>query len=236
MNTDTRDTTIGDLHRIRREIAARFAGDVFAINADARARTEASGRRIIRCSQASNKVMDPSGQSGGNKRAGCSWQPPSQLGLRYPSTVASTEGPTGVLVVRFAHFARLSSCSRRLTMNDDPIVASVRKVREEPAAAFDYGKSKVPRTVVLFLAGLGPSVLSMTGSHRSERHVTAWLPGRKFGRNRFCGHHDIGSPHRWAFQANDAIRPNVRPPQLLGNRGRGYNSMMPTGKRNRKRA
>lgn len=70
MNTDTRDTTIGDLHRIRREIAARFAGDVFAINADAQARTEASGRRIIRCCQSSNKAMDPSSQSGGKQAGG----------------------------------------------------------------------------------------------------------------------------------------------------------------------
>lgn len=37
MNTETPDTTIADLHRIRREIAAKFNGDVFAINADARA-------------------------------------------------------------------------------------------------------------------------------------------------------------------------------------------------------
>jgi len=67
MHTETRDTTIADLHRIRREMAARFDGDVFAINADAQARSEASGRRIIRRCQSSNKALDRNGRSGGKQ-------------------------------------------------------------------------------------------------------------------------------------------------------------------------
>jgi len=61
MNAETPDNTIADIHRIRREIAARFHGDVFAINADAQARTEASGREIIRRGRPSNKATHPSG-------------------------------------------------------------------------------------------------------------------------------------------------------------------------------
>ena len=48
MPTENGDTTIEDIHRIRREIAAKFNGDLVAMTADAQARTEASGRTIIR--------------------------------------------------------------------------------------------------------------------------------------------------------------------------------------------
>lgn len=62
MKPDDSDTTIDDIHRIRREIAAKFAGDLFAISADARDRTEKSGREIIRRSQASNQATSPTGR------------------------------------------------------------------------------------------------------------------------------------------------------------------------------
>lgn len=45
---DQPDTTIADLHRIRREMAAKFSGDLYALTADAQARAEASGRTIVR--------------------------------------------------------------------------------------------------------------------------------------------------------------------------------------------
>jgi hypothetical protein len=45
--TNNQDTTIADLHRIRRELAEKFQGDLFAINADARARMEKSGREVV---------------------------------------------------------------------------------------------------------------------------------------------------------------------------------------------
>ena len=45
---DLQDTTIADLHRIRRELAARFHGDLIALSADAQSRAEASGRKILR--------------------------------------------------------------------------------------------------------------------------------------------------------------------------------------------
>ena len=60
MKPQTRDDTIGEIHRIRRDIAARFQGDVFAINADAQARSEASGREIIRSRRSPNGVTHPS--------------------------------------------------------------------------------------------------------------------------------------------------------------------------------
>ena len=63
MNTEARDSTVADLHQIRRQIAAKFHGDVFAINADAQARSEASGRRIIRRRPSSNQSLDRSGRS-----------------------------------------------------------------------------------------------------------------------------------------------------------------------------
>ena len=48
MKANDKDTTISDIHRIREQIAAKFGGDVHAINADARERMEKSGRTIIR--------------------------------------------------------------------------------------------------------------------------------------------------------------------------------------------
>jgi hypothetical protein len=40
------DTTIADLHDVRRQIADRFDGDIAAIVEDARKRQEASGRAV----------------------------------------------------------------------------------------------------------------------------------------------------------------------------------------------
>ena len=48
MKAEEKDTTISDIHRIRQQIAAKFGGDAYAINADARARMEKSGCTIIR--------------------------------------------------------------------------------------------------------------------------------------------------------------------------------------------
>ena len=48
MKAEDKDTTISDIHRIREQIAAKFSGDAYAINADARARMERSGCTIIR--------------------------------------------------------------------------------------------------------------------------------------------------------------------------------------------
>jgi len=48
MESEDKDTTISDIHRIREQVAAKFGGDVHAINADARERMEKSGRTIIR--------------------------------------------------------------------------------------------------------------------------------------------------------------------------------------------
>ena len=48
MKAEGKDTTIADIHRIREQIAAKFGGDAYAITADARARMEKSGCRIIR--------------------------------------------------------------------------------------------------------------------------------------------------------------------------------------------
>lgn len=64
MSATTRDDSIADIHRIRREIAARFGGDVFAINADAQARSEASGRRIIRRSPSSSRSQERGSRPG----------------------------------------------------------------------------------------------------------------------------------------------------------------------------
>jgi hypothetical protein len=63
MNNEHSDTTIADIHRIRREIAAKFKDDLFAINADAQARSEASQRQIIRRPSSFRKVMDPGSES-----------------------------------------------------------------------------------------------------------------------------------------------------------------------------
>ena len=54
---DLQDTTIADLHRIRREIAARFQGDLFALSADAQSRAEASGRQILRRPKSSHTAL-----------------------------------------------------------------------------------------------------------------------------------------------------------------------------------
>jgi hypothetical protein len=71
MNAETRDTTIADLHRIRREMAAKFGGDVFALNADAQARSEASGRRIIRkCEPEKRGAVQLSQQDVENEKRG----------------------------------------------------------------------------------------------------------------------------------------------------------------------
>jgi hypothetical protein len=61
---DLQDTTIADLHRIRREIAARFQGDLFALSADAQSRAEASGRQILRRPKSSPTALPPSAGSG----------------------------------------------------------------------------------------------------------------------------------------------------------------------------
>ena len=57
------DTTIADLHRIRREIAARFHGDLFALSADAQSRAEASGRLILRRPISPHQALPPSAGS-----------------------------------------------------------------------------------------------------------------------------------------------------------------------------
>ena len=46
MTAEHPDTIISDLHRIREQMAAEFGGDLHALNADARARMEQSGRVI----------------------------------------------------------------------------------------------------------------------------------------------------------------------------------------------
>ena len=61
MVTENRDTTIADIHRIRREIASQFNGVIFAISADAQARSESSGRQIIRQRVKSSQAIRPSG-------------------------------------------------------------------------------------------------------------------------------------------------------------------------------
>lgn len=69
MNAMTRDNTIAEIHRIRREIAAKFRGDVFAINADAQARTEASGRDIVRRLKSREGATPSSGRGGAGQRS-----------------------------------------------------------------------------------------------------------------------------------------------------------------------
>ena len=46
--SETRDTIISDLRRIRESLAAKFNGDLAALAADAQQRQLASGRKIIR--------------------------------------------------------------------------------------------------------------------------------------------------------------------------------------------
>ena len=58
MTPDRSDTTIAELHRIRRELADRFHGDLFALTADAQARTEASGRKVIHRSPAAKPIAN----------------------------------------------------------------------------------------------------------------------------------------------------------------------------------
>jgi hypothetical protein len=48
MKSEDKDATIADIHRIREQIAAKFGGDAYAINADARARMEKSGCVVVR--------------------------------------------------------------------------------------------------------------------------------------------------------------------------------------------
>lgn len=57
MTTENCDNTIADIHRIRGEIAAKFKGDLFQINADAQARSEASGKQTIRQHKSSSKWL-----------------------------------------------------------------------------------------------------------------------------------------------------------------------------------
>ncbi len=57
-----RDTTIAELHRTREAMAARFHGDLFALTADAQARTEKSGRRIIRRGKPPAQPVEWSGE------------------------------------------------------------------------------------------------------------------------------------------------------------------------------
>jgi len=57
-----RDTTIEDIHRIRRQMAEKFGGDVDAIIEDARKRQEASGRAVWQ-GPSSSKPNRGSGQS-----------------------------------------------------------------------------------------------------------------------------------------------------------------------------
>ena len=54
------DTTIAEIHEIRREISERFDGDVFAIARDAARRQRESNRRIW-CPNATNNPMDTKG-------------------------------------------------------------------------------------------------------------------------------------------------------------------------------
>jgi len=57
------DTTIDEIHEIRREISDRFGGDVFAIAQDA-ARRQLDSNRPLWCPKTTNKPLQPSGGSG----------------------------------------------------------------------------------------------------------------------------------------------------------------------------
>ncbi len=59
-----RDSTIADIHRTREAMAARFGGDLFALTADAQARAEASGRKIVRRREAPDKATHGRGRPG----------------------------------------------------------------------------------------------------------------------------------------------------------------------------
>jgi hypothetical protein len=56
------DTTIDEIHEIRREISDRFGGDVFAIARDA-ARRQLESNRPIWHPKPTNKPLQPSGGS-----------------------------------------------------------------------------------------------------------------------------------------------------------------------------
>lgn len=62
-NRDSTDTTISELHRIRREMVARFGGDLHALTADAQKRAEASGRVILKRGEKASQATRPSGES-----------------------------------------------------------------------------------------------------------------------------------------------------------------------------
>ena len=57
------DTTIDEIHKIRREISDRFGGDVFAIAQDA-ARRQRGSNRPVWCPKTTNNSLQPSGGSG----------------------------------------------------------------------------------------------------------------------------------------------------------------------------
>ena len=59
-NEAGRDTTIEDIHRIRREISERFGGDVSAIAEDARRRQALSGRPSVSYAEADASEGDES--------------------------------------------------------------------------------------------------------------------------------------------------------------------------------
>ncbi len=63
MTQKNTDTTIDEIHRIRREISDRFGGDVFAIAEDA-ARRQAASNRPVWQPKTTNKTMHPSGEVG----------------------------------------------------------------------------------------------------------------------------------------------------------------------------
>jgi len=57
------DSTIDEIHQIRRDISDRFGGDVFAIAQDAAQRQAASNRPVWQ-PNTTNKTMHPSGEVG----------------------------------------------------------------------------------------------------------------------------------------------------------------------------
>jgi hypothetical protein len=61
---DQPDTTIADLHRVRREMAAQFGGDLLALTADAQARAEASGRTILRRGETAKHTIPSVSEAG----------------------------------------------------------------------------------------------------------------------------------------------------------------------------
>jgi hypothetical protein len=63
MTQTSTDTTIEEIHAIRRNISDRFNGDVFEIARDA-ARRQLEANRPLWCPKATNNPMHPSGGSG----------------------------------------------------------------------------------------------------------------------------------------------------------------------------